>query len=279
MTEGALACGYHGWRFDGSGACVHIPSLVRGQRIAKGCEVPAFKTVEQDGYVWIWVGETDPGSSLPARVPDFDRLRWLQGSVEMKCDALKAIQNNLDWCHPYFAHPFVHRQYVETQKHGFREQQYEMRVSERGLELFAPVTQSDAEPAPTFPTVRLSYELPSRVTVDFYSPRKKLTRIVMHAVPTGPNTCRLEWLFGPNPIPLLGGRVAWSSREPKIIRQDRVLIESSQPWYDRDQSFESSVEADASTLLLRRIHDMAIAGTWPEKWSSLPRRRLVDVRA
>ena len=72
----------------------------------------------------------------------------------------------------------------------------------------------------------------------------------------------------------------WTSREPKILRQDRVLLESSQPWYDRqpDASFERSVEADTSTLLCRQIYELAASGTWNEKWSSLPRRRVVDVR-
>jgi SAM-dependent methyltransferase len=52
--------------------------------------------------------------------------------------------------------------------------------------------------------------------------------------------------------------VIWSHREPKIFRQDRVVLESSQPWYDRDGgSFERSVEADVSTLLARRIVELA----------------------
>jgi phenylpropionate dioxygenase-like ring-hydroxylating dioxygenase large terminal subunit len=282
MTEGALACAYHGWRFDGSGACVHIPSLVHGQRIAQGCAVPSFRTLEQDGYVWIWVGDADPGSTLPPRIPGFAQTRWVQGSVEMQCDALKMIENNVDWCHPYFAHPKAHTQYFVAERIGFRDNQYEMRVHERGLVVFAPVTASEHEPIPDRPLIKLTYELPGRVTVEMPSRRGKRIRIVMHIVPTGSSSCRLEWLYEPNPIPLMGGRVLWSAREPKIIRQDRELIESSQTWYDNareDECFERSVEADAATLLIRRIHDMAVQGTWQQKWSSLPKRRVVDIRS
>ena len=281
VTGGTLACGYHGWRFDGSGACVHIPSLVRGQRIAKGCEASSFRTVEQDGYVWIWVGEKDPGSTLPDRIPGFSGTRWIQGAVNMQCDALKIIENNLDWCHAYFAHPKTHSAYFLAEQFGFSDKQYEMRVNERGLVAFTPVTDSEADPIPDNPMVRLTYELPGRITVEIPWRRGKRVRLVMHAVPTGPNTCRLEWLFEPNPIPVFGGRLLWSSHEPEVIRQDRVLLESSQPWYDRarDQaSFERSVAADASTLLFRRIHEMAVDGSWHQQWSTLPRRRVVGVR-
>jgi phenylpropionate dioxygenase-like ring-hydroxylating dioxygenase large terminal subunit len=80
ITEGALACGYHGWRYDGSGQCVHIPSLVSGQRIAKGCEVPSFPTVEQEGNVWVWVGDRAPAPAAPPVIADFATRRWMQGS-------------------------------------------------------------------------------------------------------------------------------------------------------------------------------------------------------
>ena len=279
MTEGSLACGYHGWRFDGTGSCVHIPSLVRGQRIAAGCSVPAFRTFEQDGYIWIWVGDSDPIPDRPSRIADFDRMRWLQGSVDMKCDALKFIENNFDWCHVPFAHIDAHPVSRLKKKLGLYDQQYEMRVSERGLDVFAPVTNSESDPIPRLPTVRLSYEVPNRLTVELDAGKRSL--IVMHVVPISANTCRLEWLYGPNPVPLLRRHVTWWSREPTVIREDRLLLESSQPWYDREpeQPFERSVAADASTLMVRRIYDMVLAGTWGQKWTSLPKRRLVDVRA
>jgi phenylpropionate dioxygenase-like ring-hydroxylating dioxygenase large terminal subunit len=286
IANGGLACGYHGWRFDGAGQCVHIPSLVQGQRIAKGCQVPPFPTREQDGYVWVWIGDRDPGDAPPPAIPEFAARRWMQGVVPMKCSALRAIENNLDWCHPYFAHPKTHGQYFRTKRRGFQDEQYEIRVTESGLVLFAPVTAEAEQPIPDRADVRLTFELPDRVTVDFGGPergaswREKLgagMTIVMHFVPTGTSSCRLEWLVS-NPMPF-GGRMMWSKREPKIFEQDRVLLESSQPWYDAGGEFERSVEADTSTLLVRRIYDLAAQGSWEQHKTSLPRRRIVDVRA
>jgi hypothetical protein len=194
----------------------------------------------------------------------------------MRCDAMKGIENNLDWCHPYFTHPWTHGQFFATRFRGFREQSYEMRLTDRGLVVFAPVTASEDEPIPERPFVKASFELPDRVGVEFWKPFHLI--VLMHFVPTGHNTCRLEWLV--TKLLPIGLRVSWGDREPRIFAQDRCVLESAQPWYDREgSSFERSVEADASTLMVRRIVELAAEGRWEEKRSSLPRRRVVTVRA
>src|SRR5690349_4534169 len=35
VANGEITCAYHGWRYDRTGACVHIPSLPEGQPIPK----------------------------------------------------------------------------------------------------------------------------------------------------------------------------------------------------------------------------------------------------
>ena len=74
---GRIACPYHGWRFDGGGACREVPGLLDGGDHA-GRSVPSFAACEQDDFVWIWaradaepVGRPEasrPSTSL--RIPD-----------------------------------------------------------------------------------------------------------------------------------------------------------------------------------------------------------------
>jgi phenylpropionate dioxygenase-like ring-hydroxylating dioxygenase large terminal subunit len=276
VVDGVLACRYHGWRYDGGGRCVHIPSLTTGRCIPKGVEVPSYPCVEQDGYVWVWIGE--PGYALRplAKISEFAVYRWRQGSIPMQCDMMKGIENNLDWCHPYFTHPWTHGQFFVTRFRGFREQHYEMRLTDHGLIVFAPVTASEDAPIPERPFVKLSFELPDRIRVEFWKPFHLI--VLMHFVPTGHNTCRLEWLM--TKFLPIGSRLSWSAKEPRIFAQDRRVLESTQFWYDREgDAFEHSVEADASTLMARRIVALAAEGCWEEKRSLLPRRRIVAVRA
>jgi len=61
-----IACCYHGWRFDTSGACVEIPSLREGQQVdlAK-IRCGSYPCVERQGVVWIYF--RGPTRSHPSR--------------------------------------------------------------------------------------------------------------------------------------------------------------------------------------------------------------------
>lgn len=270
VVDGSVACGYHGWRFDGSGRCVEIPSLTRDQRIPAKTQVPSFPCEERDGYVWVFVGDTAPGP--PPEIPEFAGRRWLQGSAPQGFCWIKGIENNLDVCHPAFAHPWTHPQWYLRKLRGPREVEIEMRVTPTGLVVFGPPAAAADAPLPDAAYFSLELQLPDRVTV-------KLGRrlvVIYHFVPVSENACRLEWL---TTHPLPGPKLLWRKREPGVPRQDRVLLESSQPWYDTgDASFERSVEGDTSTLLARRIIDLAREGLWQDKRDTLPQRRVFRTR-
>jgi len=276
VVEGALACRYHGWRYAGDGRCVHIPSLTSGQRVPERAAVASFPCVEQDSYVWVWIAPSRPDPPGPPPIRGFTSSRWRQGSTPFECDWLKGVENNVDWCHPFFTHPWTHGQFFITRFWGFREQQFEWRVTEGGLTVFAPVTGSPDEPIPERPWVRLSFDLPNCVRVEFWRPVHMV--VVMYFVATGPSTCRVEWLV--TRLLPLGRRVRWSRGLPRILAQDRLVLESAQSWYDRaGGEFEVSVEADTATLAVRRIVALAANGRWPAERTSMPPRRVVDVRA
>ena len=277
VVEGTLACGYHGWRYEASGKCVHIPSLCADQRIPKGFEVPSFPCVEQEGYVWVWMGNEKQQLIAPPSLPEFEQFHWYQGSISMRCDYMKGIENNLDWCHPYFAHPWTHGQFFSTHYGGFKETAYEIRLTGKGMIVFAPVTAAEDESIPIDAWAKLSFELPDCVCVEFPTQNGRML-IVMRFVPTGANTCRLEWLSSHSDDSET--HIIWSEDEPEIFSQDRLLIESAQFAYEKEGStFERSVEADAATLLARQIVKLAEEGKWEESRPLLRQRRIVRVRA
>jgi phenylpropionate dioxygenase-like ring-hydroxylating dioxygenase large terminal subunit len=116
-AAGHLACPYHGWRFDGRGACRDVPGLLGGEidagpRIdacapgAVGRNVPAFATAEQDGFVWIWGREDAEPRGLPMRIPhaaDPDYLVVLR-EYDVECTLHAALENALDVPHTAFVH-------------------------------------------------------------------------------------------------------------------------------------------------------------------------------
>src|SRR5687768_70887 len=64
-----VVCGYHGFTYDSGGECVSVPGQ---HRIPRTARVGTYAVVEQDSFVWVWIG--DPGKADPALIP---RARWL----------------------------------------------------------------------------------------------------------------------------------------------------------------------------------------------------------
>lgn len=98
-----IVCGYHGWTYDGSGACVKIPQNPDMQ-IPAGARVPAFYCQEKFGYAWVALDEPlvplmdTPEDSDPAyrRIHQFDEA-WNTG-------ALRMMENSFDTAHFAFVH-------------------------------------------------------------------------------------------------------------------------------------------------------------------------------
>ena len=63
-----VECRYHGWRFDGSGGCTAIPSLVEGQDVDPGrIKVRRYPVEEAHGNIWVYFGaEGDTPPPVPA---------------------------------------------------------------------------------------------------------------------------------------------------------------------------------------------------------------------
>jgi nitrite reductase/ring-hydroxylating ferredoxin subunit len=269
VIDGEVACAYHGWRFGRDGACAHIPSLPEGRDVAAGVGSPSFPCVEQDGYVFVWTGEATPSPRRPLRIEGFAERAWIQAAIDLECEAILPIENNLDVAHPYFTHPNLHPQWFTIQAIGFRDLEYRLALTDTGLEVTGGAGNGG---------VRLAFDLPDRVTVDL---RPSGPLIVMHHTPSGPGRCRQHWLF--SQAPGQGGAeagVRWTDKEPDILAQDRRVMESAQRTYDAEgDAFERSVEADAPTLLARRIVSLAGAGRWPDGRESLRVREKLVVRS
>lgn len=110
-SDGTIECPYHGWRFDGHGACRAIPSLI-GEPGAKARSAPAFPVLEQDG--WVWVYSTPFPPDAPGRMPDKQPHRFallgqpgytsVHQTVEAEGTMFSAIENALDVPHTAFLH-------------------------------------------------------------------------------------------------------------------------------------------------------------------------------
>ena len=104
VVDDVIECGYHGFRFDCAGACVHIPAQ---ERIPPRAQVRSFPVHEQDGWIWLWTGDSNKADV--AKVPD---THWMNDpawatvthSFPFECRAELIHDNLLDLTHETFIH-------------------------------------------------------------------------------------------------------------------------------------------------------------------------------
>lgn len=103
VNQGQIHCPYHGWCFDGSGACVRVPQL-SDQAIPKSYRVQGFHCAQRYGYVWVSLGE--PLGDIPT-IPEADdpQFRFIPEFYEVwHCAGLRLMENSFDNAHPHFVH-------------------------------------------------------------------------------------------------------------------------------------------------------------------------------
>ena len=274
-AEGHIACRYHGWEYDAQGRCRHVPSLCAGARVPDGFRVHSRPCIEQDHYVWAWMGDEAPTDG-PSRLRGLQDGGWTQGVIESACSADLLMDNILDSSHTPFAHAGTHWGYFLNRLFGFKSYEYEVRQTEHGLAVFYPPAATDGgshldEGVGSY----LEFELPDRLYVCQRGVKSQFY-LVLHAVRCGPAATRVEWLMKSRE-PAQG--VLWKGNDNLTLHQDRVLLESVQACHDREGTdFERHVPADFATLQARRVLALAREGGWLARRHELTQRKLVSVR-
>jgi phenylpropionate dioxygenase-like ring-hydroxylating dioxygenase large terminal subunit len=107
LRDGVLECAYHGWRFDGTGACRAIPGLCAEDADRRGRAAEAVPCVEQDGFVWVFPGGSgEPPGGPPFRFPCVDAPGYdtVRRSLLSAGTVHAVAENALDVPHTAFLH-------------------------------------------------------------------------------------------------------------------------------------------------------------------------------
>lgn len=112
MDQRGLVCPYHGWTYDESGSCVHIPSQPRQKPPTRACAT-VYEAVESQGLIWVSLG--NPTSGVPAfdEWDDPSYRHVLGGPYSIRSSAPRVIENFLDVAHL----PFVHEGIFGSRDH------------------------------------------------------------------------------------------------------------------------------------------------------------------
>ena len=171
--ESWLECAYHGWRFDTSGRCVHIPHLAE-KPVLPNCAVRAFPVLEKYGFVWIYPGEPSRAQEVaPTAMTEWDDPNEIRSVARLSCRAHFSylIENLMDMYHGK-----LHAEHqVWTANELTKVEQSDRQVSATyNATTFYRVTSLSSILQLILPALRKPYAAPLTVTYDYPNWRSAL---------------------------------------------------------------------------------------------------------
>jgi nitrite reductase/ring-hydroxylating ferredoxin subunit len=100
-----LQCAYHGWEFDGTGACCAVPGLV-GEVRSRERGVTSFTAREAQGFVWVYGREGAAPAVEPFVFPHVGERGYTSAidALEVRGSLHATAENALDVPHTAFLH-------------------------------------------------------------------------------------------------------------------------------------------------------------------------------
>ncbi len=103
-----VECPYHGWQFNGDGACTRIPSMGPDAKIPSRAKIDAYPTEERYGLIFAFLGDLPEEERPPImEIEEYGREGW-RATVqtgESNIDYKRSTENGLDPAHNEFVHP------------------------------------------------------------------------------------------------------------------------------------------------------------------------------
>lgn len=100
VVDGHLQCAYHGWCFDGAGACTRIPALP-GFVPPPGHAARPWQVARQHGLLWV---AREPLQPAPPACTGVPARQVVCGPYEVRTSAPRVIENFLNTSHFAFVH-------------------------------------------------------------------------------------------------------------------------------------------------------------------------------
>lgn len=226
-----LQCGYHGWRFNGAGECLDIPSLIDppADKLSL-CHLKNYAVIERYGMIWVRLDEREI-APLPD-VPEFEDPAWTYVVAEpmrFRSGFRREIENYLDMTHFAFAHsttlgiaakPVVPPMRIEEYADGFH------------MDAPFPSLESPHEQPGKLQQAhrrRQRYHLPNFTTI-----RQTFAngdeRVLVHIPsPVSPEECRVFWALAISPRfdgPAPDSQMEFATR---VLNEDREMCEGQVP--------------------------------------------------
>jgi phenylpropionate dioxygenase-like ring-hydroxylating dioxygenase large terminal subunit len=247
-ADGTLACPYHGWRFDGSGACAHLPAHPGQQPPARAAVTP-FHAREDYGLIWVGLG--NPAGDVPtfAEWADERYRKVLCGPYLLNAAGPRVIENFLDVAH----FPFVHAAFLGDPQHT-AVPDYEAEITPAGvIARDIRVWQPDPDGSGVGSWASYTYHALRPLTARFTKHTSIGEFVIFLTVTPVEETRSIAWMW----IAMNYGREIPSEQirsfQDRIVAQDVPVVESQRPVrLPLDLQAELHLRSDRTSIAYRR---------------------------
>ncbi len=103
--EEGLRCVYHGWKFDGAGSCIDMPSEPAESNFKNKVHATAYPAHERNGVIWTYMGPRE----VPPPLPDIEH-NIVNGDIARitmilrPCNWMQGWEGEMDTVHAAFLH-------------------------------------------------------------------------------------------------------------------------------------------------------------------------------
>ena len=258
LVRGEIVCPYHGFRFDGSGACTRMPCEGRDARAPAALRLSMHTVREEAGFLWLWHGRTPdepprsdlpwvPGAPLPEAGSAVGELVW-------RVRFSRVMEGMLDMHHVPFAHRYV-------SPPGYtRLDPYEVTVEGSVVRTRGTLRREDA-PAARGLAVEINVAYPGMIHLRFFD---RLQGVAVCTPIDGEHTwIALRYAQRFVRVPGLRKLLAWLlvQGELRIVQPDDLrILRATQP---RTAGLRGSVlvRADRGVAAWHKLHARALAAS------------------
>ncbi len=111
LEKDRVVCGYHGWRYNAQGTCVHIPSQLDEAKIPKTAQIKSYPLMEFNRWLWVFMGDSEMADKVkPNDIPEMNTWDFTYKTYTFKADLESTAESLID---PYHI-AFVHRNSIRS---------------------------------------------------------------------------------------------------------------------------------------------------------------------
>lgn len=253
-----LTCPYHGWEFDPTGNCAHIPYFPEGQKLPCA-QAKVYPVQERYGIIWVFPGDAALAEerSLP-EVPEYDDPACFMIPIPGHFQAHFSIcnENTMDVFHGY-----LH----ENLQGWFNPELLKLKETDDGIQAdyrvyykgwITKVLGLSTDGGVTTRLVSINYQYPH-----YHSSMEGVSSLYLMRLPVGPKETRSfsmlflrlpfpQWMINPIRKPLMP--LIRKYFFMPFLEQDVEMMESEQLNYSRD-SKRRYVEINPAIIALQRV--------------------------